>query len=592
MTFNPEPVQDQDSLIFTWQDPKPGKYDFGLQSTVEVANEFVKVKDKIPFPLTDIPEELKPYAEPSKNIDSDNEDIQRLASELAAGEDDEFVVAHKMASWVEQNVEYSLDTLTADTSQKASWVLTNRRGVCDELSSLFIAMCRSVGLPARYMSGMAYTNYKDKNDWGPHAWAEVYFQGYGWVPFDLTYRQFGIIDPSHIILKESIDSDDASTDYEWKARDVDINTEKLKIDVAPVNLEGKAKEYLSINAEALKDDIGFGSYNLVQATIKNNNDFYYSTEISIAKVNDLNIIDNARIHALLKPGEEKKMFWRIKVREDLQRRYIYTIPILVYTTQNTTAESSFTATDQGEYYSNEYVSSIMQEGTEEAEKAYSRNVDVNCAAEKPEIYFYEEPNIYCVIKNTGNAYIDSLDVCVIGQVEEKKCRTLNIGISQQREANFTLNNQEAGVRDFRITASNALVSKSDDLKINVLDEPKILIDEIYYPENVSFKDAFNVSFVLKRKSYSLPQQVSIMISQNTKKRTFTKEVIDKNERFIMSFPARDLKWGENKYSIEVEFYDKNGKGYSETEEFSVNLSKASIFDRIYIFFNNLFHRIS
>jgi transglutaminase-like putative cysteine protease len=85
-----------------------------------------------------------------------------------------------------------------------------------------------VGIPARYVSGLAYTNWEGKNGWGPHAWAEVYFPGYGWVAYDITYGQFGYVDATHIKLKESVDSKEPSTLYIWKARSADIKTRKLE----------------------------------------------------------------------------------------------------------------------------------------------------------------------------------------------------------------------------------------------------------------------------------------------------------------------------------------------------------------------------
>ncbi len=123
------------------------------------------------FPITDVGENQQ-YLLATENIDSHNSEVIQIASELAEGEDDLFKVAFKLASWVEENVEYDLNTLTATASQKASWVLENRQGVCDEMTSLFIAMARSLGIPARFTSGISYTTSElfDEN-WQPHGWA-------------------------------------------------------------------------------------------------------------------------------------------------------------------------------------------------------------------------------------------------------------------------------------------------------------------------------------------------------------------------------------------------------------------------------------
>ena len=206
------------ALKFTWKNPE-GSIGFRVDADVKTINNIVKIRQKIDFPIQELPDDVIPYTKPSETIDSGNEGIIRIASELARGEDDLYAAVFKIADWTKNNINYNLSTLTAEVSQKASWVLENRQGVCDELTSLFIALLRAVGIPARFVSGLSYTNsdlFPEK--WGPHGWAEVYFPGYGWVPFDVTYGEFGWVDPTHIKFKDSIDSDEPSTYYQWLGR--------------------------------------------------------------------------------------------------------------------------------------------------------------------------------------------------------------------------------------------------------------------------------------------------------------------------------------------------------------------------------------
>ena len=65
-------------------------------------------------------------------------------------------------------------------------------GYCTHFASSFVTMARAVGLPARYVEGFIVTGNADMygyliviNRQG-HAWAEVYFEGYGWHRFDPT----------------------------------------------------------------------------------------------------------------------------------------------------------------------------------------------------------------------------------------------------------------------------------------------------------------------------------------------------------------------------------------------------------------------
>jgi len=57
-----------------------------------------------------------------------------------------------------------------------------QKGDCGEFSHVFIAMMRSLGVPARSV----VCNWPDS---GGHAWAEVFLPPYGWVPFDTSGAQ-------------------------------------------------------------------------------------------------------------------------------------------------------------------------------------------------------------------------------------------------------------------------------------------------------------------------------------------------------------------------------------------------------------------
>jgi len=65
----------------------------------------------------------------------------------------------------------------------AADTLRTREGSCRDLTVLFCACCRTVGLPARFVSG-----YERESAFGDHAymhaWAEVYIPGGGWRGFD------------------------------------------------------------------------------------------------------------------------------------------------------------------------------------------------------------------------------------------------------------------------------------------------------------------------------------------------------------------------------------------------------------------------
>jgi transglutaminase-like putative cysteine protease len=75
----------------------------------------------------------------------------------------------------------------------ASFLFQTRRGYCEQFAGAFAAMARAVGLPTRVAVGFTWgaqdpeepTLYRVRGVHA-HAWPEVYFEGYGWVPFEPT----------------------------------------------------------------------------------------------------------------------------------------------------------------------------------------------------------------------------------------------------------------------------------------------------------------------------------------------------------------------------------------------------------------------
>jgi transglutaminase-like putative cysteine protease len=59
-----------------------------------------------------------------------------------------------------------------------------RRGVCQDLSHIFIACARLIGAPARYVSGHLVKLNGEVEQQASHAWAEALVPGLGWVGFD------------------------------------------------------------------------------------------------------------------------------------------------------------------------------------------------------------------------------------------------------------------------------------------------------------------------------------------------------------------------------------------------------------------------
>jgi transglutaminase-like putative cysteine protease len=109
--------------------------------------------------------------------------------------------------------DFTFDSTATDISTPVSHVLNERRGVCQDFAHVAITCLRSLGLPARYVSGYLLTYpppgmEKLKGADASHAWISVWVPEVGWVDFDPTN---GIMpDNEHITVAHGRDYDDVS----------------------------------------------------------------------------------------------------------------------------------------------------------------------------------------------------------------------------------------------------------------------------------------------------------------------------------------------------------------------------------------------
>ncbi|MHC1788723.1 transglutaminase family protein [Solidesulfovibrio sp.] len=86
-------------------------------------------------------------------------------------------------------------------------VLEAGEASCRDLTVLFLAACRHVGIPARFASGY-HEGDPDSDERDLHAWAELYLPGGGWRGFDPSLG-LAVAD-RHIVLAASPQPDDAA----------------------------------------------------------------------------------------------------------------------------------------------------------------------------------------------------------------------------------------------------------------------------------------------------------------------------------------------------------------------------------------------
>ena len=90
-------------------------------------------------------------------------------------------VAELLTHWVARSLQRA--TSIEPSAPSAVKVLETRRGDCNEAATLFVALARGAGLPARTVAGLIYLNGR----FYYHAWAEVFLSA--WTAVDPTFDQ-------------------------------------------------------------------------------------------------------------------------------------------------------------------------------------------------------------------------------------------------------------------------------------------------------------------------------------------------------------------------------------------------------------------
>lgn len=116
------------------------------------------------------------YTQPDRNI---AKFAQKFRPPIAA---DAIAGLHQLMLGVKEGVAYEKNSTTVHTT--AAETLAAGRGVCQDHAHLFIAVCRQLGVPARYVSGYLGRGEGPQQTTASHAWAEALVPDLGWVSFD------------------------------------------------------------------------------------------------------------------------------------------------------------------------------------------------------------------------------------------------------------------------------------------------------------------------------------------------------------------------------------------------------------------------
>jgi transglutaminase-like putative cysteine protease len=110
--------------------------------------------------------------------------VKQLADKIVAGKTTVLERTKAIYDWTVENMYRDPDTIGCGLGD-VNALLQKPGGKCTDISSVFVALCRAAGVPAREVFGLRLGKKpeQDITTW-QHCWAEFFLPGYGWVPAD------------------------------------------------------------------------------------------------------------------------------------------------------------------------------------------------------------------------------------------------------------------------------------------------------------------------------------------------------------------------------------------------------------------------
>jgi hypothetical protein len=140
------------------------------------------------------------------------EDVKHLADSIVGNEENPYRIVKKLYYWFNTTIPWASAQEYSIMGNIPEYVIKNRRGDCGMQTLLLMSMLRYKGIPVKWQSGwMMPPGNKNLHDW-----CEVWYEGTGWVPVDVSYglqyssdlktREFYItgIDSYRLIINDGI----------------------------------------------------------------------------------------------------------------------------------------------------------------------------------------------------------------------------------------------------------------------------------------------------------------------------------------------------------------------------------------------------
>lgn len=154
-----------------------------LVYTFKVKRKEVIKKD---FPKNELPfskEEFKDYLK-ATSLGPTTGKVKELADKITKGKKTNLAKSRAIYDWIVNNMHRDPNIKGCGFGDVEK-LIVSMGGKCADIHSVFVALARSAGVPAREIFGIRIPKGKEGDmTKAQHCWAEFYMPGYGWVPVD------------------------------------------------------------------------------------------------------------------------------------------------------------------------------------------------------------------------------------------------------------------------------------------------------------------------------------------------------------------------------------------------------------------------
>lgn len=152
-------------------------------SVIETGTPFRTVPEVLP------PVDLLQFGSPVVDCAGGRRLARRIRLPPGAGAEETDTAMRALLRLIAREFEFRPLSTTVQTA--VDEVIALRSGVCQDFAHLFIAVARTLGVPARYVSGYVHDAEEAEVHGASHAWAEAYLPERGWTAYDATHPETG-----------------------------------------------------------------------------------------------------------------------------------------------------------------------------------------------------------------------------------------------------------------------------------------------------------------------------------------------------------------------------------------------------------------